>query len=240
MELSDAENDVYATTDALIKGALLHVYIAYLTSQTHGQVFDFDDGTAMAMHLTYNMLHTHKIMADTALSQNYDQQNENYMNDRVMFMRQWPYFRGVAEGNAEWFEPNKVAIALPPAGPAGRGSWWGGWGFTVPAYAPNPDGAKELIKFLTSNEIAPRLAEGQGFFITPRASIMAVLEGTGNAMVDAMSWYAREGVPRPRPFHPRIVEAQNVVDDMASLYLTKQETLANVLKTGRELIADLG
>ncbi|MBN2469405.1 MAG: extracellular solute-binding protein, partial [Anaerolineae bacterium] len=58
MQVTDADNGVYATTDALVKGGLLHVYTAYLTSQTNGQVFDFDDGTAMALNLIYNMLHT--------------------------------------------------------------------------------------------------------------------------------------------------------------------------------------
>ena len=240
MQLSDPANGVYATTDALSKGGLLYVYLAYLTSQTHGQVFDFDDGTAMALHLLYNMLYSFKIFDPAALNQNYDQQNENYMNDRVMFMRQWPFFQSVAEGNTAWYAPEKVVITLPPAGPAGAGSWWGGWGFTVPTYAPNPDGAKELIKFLTSNEIAPRLAEGQSWFIMPRASILAAFEGKGNPIVEAMGMYADAGVIKPRPFHPRVAEAQTVVDDVASLYLSKQDTLANILKAGRERIAELG
>lgn len=240
LQLTDRDRGVYFTTDALTKSGLLFVYLAYLTSQTNGQVFEFDDGTAMALQLLYNMLHTHKIFPETAFNDVYDQQNENYMNDRVVYMRQWSYFQAVAEGNTDWYAPDKIAIALPPAGSAGRGSWWGGWGWTVPTYAPNPDGARELIKFLTSNEVVPRLVEVNASFAMPRASILRHFEGKSDPILSAMGWYSDEGVLRPRPFHPRVAEAQTVVDDIASLYLTKQETLSNALRIGRERIAALG
>ncbi len=240
MELTDAENGIWATVDGITRGALMYVYLAYLTSQTHGQIFEMDDGTAMAARLLYDMIHTYRIFPEDGINMNYDQQNELYMDDRVMFMRQWPFFQSVAEGNTEWFDPDKVAIGLPPAGPAGGGSWWGGWGFTVPRLAPNMDGAKELIRFLTSNEIAPRLAQGQSWFVMPRQSILDAMAGTGNAIVDAMGMYAEAGVIKPRPFHPRVAEAQIAVEDAISLYITKQATLQEALETGRELLAGLG
>jgi multiple sugar transport system substrate-binding protein len=239
MALADPDNGVWATTDAISGGALTWVYLTYLTSQTNGHIFELDDGTANAARLVYDMLHHYQIMPPDALNMNYDQQNELYMDDRVMFMRQWPFFQSVAEGNTDWYDPAKVAIAVPPAGPAGSGSWWGGWGFSVPSMAPNPDGAQELIRFLTSNEIAPRLAQGQSWFIMPRTSILDVMAGTGNPIVDAMGLYADAGAIRPRPFHGRPAEAQTAVEDAMSLYLTKQETLMNALAIGRSLIADL-
>ncbi len=240
MEMTDNENGVWATTDAVSGGALTYVYLAYLTSQTNGQIFELDDGTANAVRLLYDMLHHYKIMPQDALNMNYDQQNELYMDDRVMFMRQWPYFQSVAEGNTDWYDADKVAIALPPGGPAGPGSWWGGWGFTVPSLAPNPDGAQELIRFLTSPEIAPRLAQGQSWFIMPRVSILDVMAGTGNPIVDAMGMYADGGAIKPRPFHPRAAEAQTAVEDAMSLYLTKQSSLKDAIQTGKQLLADLG
>ncbi|MCZ7542277.1 MAG: extracellular solute-binding protein [Anaerolineae bacterium] len=240
LQLTDRDNGVYATQDSLTRNGLMFVYCAYLACQTNGQIFEFDDGTAMALHLLYNMMHTLKIFPETALNDVYDQQNENYMNDKVMFMRQWPYFQSVAEANTAWYNPDKVAIAVPPAGRPGPGSWWGGWGWTIPTFAPNPDGAKELIKFITSPEIVPRLAEGQSWFNMPRTSILNYFEGKPNPVLEAMGMYAAAGVPRPRPFHARGAEAQTVVDDIASLYLTKQETLLNALKLGKERMADLG
>jgi ABC-type glycerol-3-phosphate transport system substrate-binding protein len=161
------------------------------------------------------------------------------MGDKVWFMRQWPFFQGVAEGNEEWYEPEKIVISLPPAGPAGSKSWIGGWGFSIPTYAPNPDGAAELIRYLTSKEVAPELASQQGFLLTPRFSILEALADTGDELIAAMSLYAENDVFAPRAFHPRVAEAQTVVDDMASLFLTNQASLSEVLEQGKQLIAAL-
>ena len=58
-------------------------------------------------------------------------------------------------------------------------------------------------------------------------------------LVQAMAFYAENDVFAPRAFHPRVAEAQTVVDDMASLFLTNQASLADVLKQGKQLIEDL-
>ncbi len=239
-EITDSAKGTWATTDALIKPALLYVYVAYLTAQAGGQVFEFDEATGEAFQFLYDMIYTHKIFPEDALNQDYTAQNQLYMGDKVGFMRQWPFFQSVAEGNKEWFKPEKLTIELPPAGKAGSKAWWGGWGFSVPKFAPNKDGAKELIKFLTSVEIAPKLAEGQSWFILPRKSILSVFEGKDNPIVAAMGNYAAAGVPAPRPFHARVAEAQTVVDDAASQFLTKQLSLAEALKYGKDQIAALG
>jgi ABC-type glycerol-3-phosphate transport system substrate-binding protein len=238
-EFTDAENGIWGTTDGLIKPALLYVYIAYLAAQSGGKVFEFDEQTGVALQFLYDMIHTHKIFPDTALNQDYTAQNELYMGDKVAVMRQWPFFQGVAEGNAEWYAADKVAIELPPAGPAGSKSWIGGWGYSIPTYAPNPDGAKALIQYLTSTEVAPELAKQQGFLLTPRYSILEALKDSGDELIEAMGRYADADVFAARPFHPRVAEAQTVVDDMASLFLTDQASLSDVLKQGKDLIAAL-
>ena len=236
---TDPAAGVWGTTDGLVKPALLYVYVAYLAAQSGGDVFAFDEATGEALQFLYDMIHTHKIFPEDALNQDYTAQNELYMADKVAFMRQWPFFQSVAEGNTAWYAPEKVAIELPPAGPAGSKAWWGGWGFSIPASAPNLDGAKELIKFLTSVENAPKLAEGQSWFIMPRFSILEYFADKGDPIVEAMGRYSEAGVPAARPFHPRVAEAQTIVDDMASLFLTKQASLADVMRQGKELIAAL-
>ncbi|MCC7206406.1 MAG: extracellular solute-binding protein [Anaerolineae bacterium] len=236
---ADPANGVWGTTDGLIKPALLYVYMAYLTAQAGGKIFEFDEATGEAFQFLYDMIHTHKIFPEEALNQDYTAQNNLYMGDKVAFMRQWPFFQGVAEGNAEWYKPEKMVITLPPAGPAGSKSWIGGWGYSIPTYAPNPDGAKALLQYLTSKEVAPELAKQQGFLLTPRYSILDALKDTGDELIAAMSLYAENDVFAPRAFHPRVAEAQTVVDDMASLFLTKQASLADVLAQGKELIKAL-
>jgi len=237
-EFANPSNNIWGTTDALIKPALLYVYMAYLTAQAGGDIFAFDEQTADAFQFLYDMIYEHQIFPETALNQDYTAQNELYMDDRVAFMRQWPFFQNVAEDNEDWFEPEKLTIALPPAGPAGSKSWIGGWGWSIPSSAPNPEGAAELLRFLTSTEIAPILAAAQGFLLTPRYSIIEAL-GTEDPLIAAMSMYADNDVFAARPFHPRVAEAQTVVDDMASLFLSRQASLRDVMRQGQSLMSDL-
>ncbi len=238
-QVTDASKGIYATTDALIKPALMYVYVAYLTAQAGGKVFDFDDGTAEALQFLYDMIYTHKIFPETAFNQDYTAQNELYMADKIAFMREWPFFADVGKAKTDWFKPEKMVIELPPAGKAGSKSWIGGWGYSIPKAAPNLDGAKALLKYLTSVDVAPKLAAQQGFLLTPRASILKALAGGSNALLPAIDMYSKANVFSARPFHPRLAEAQTVVDDVASVYLTKQASLVDAIKQGKERIAAL-
>jgi ABC-type glycerol-3-phosphate transport system substrate-binding protein len=238
-EFTDASTGVWGTTEGLMKGGLLYVYCAYLAAQSGGSIFDFDDATATAFQFLYDLIYTHKIMPEAALNQDYNAQNEAYMGDKVAFMRQWPFFESVAEGNTDWYKPEKVQIELPPAGPAGAKSWWGGWGFSVPKFAPNMDGAKELIKYLTSNDVFPQLGVGQSWFIIPRTSVLDFWQGKNNPMVAAMGMYIDKEVVTPRPYHDQVSQAQTVVEDMVSLFLSGQAKLTDVMKQGKEQIAAL-
>jgi hypothetical protein len=55
-----------------------------------------------------------------------------------------------------------------------------------------------------------------------------------------MGMYADANALVPRPYNPKQSDAEVVVDDVAQLYLTKQLSLAEAMKTGKERIAALG
>jgi ABC-type glycerol-3-phosphate transport system substrate-binding protein len=228
---------VWGTLDGITKPGLTYVYLAYLAAQSGGQIFEFDDATAEAFQFAYDLIYTNKVMPETALSSDYTQQNEEYMNGHVAFMRQWPFFWDVARGDADRYTEGMAEIALPPAGPAGAHSWWGGWGFSVPKFAPNKEAALDLVAYLTAPEQIVRLAEGQSFFATPRASILDALGDNG--LAPYMKLYADNDVPSARPFHEKIAEAQGVIDDVGSLFLTNQASLEEAMATGKDRIADL-
>jgi ABC-type glycerol-3-phosphate transport system substrate-binding protein len=231
------KDPVWGTTEGMKKPALTFVYMAYLAAQAGSNVFSFDDGVAQAFQFCYDMIYTHKIMAETALGQDYTQQNDLYMKDLVAMMRQWPYFWSVARDNKEWYKEGRADIALPPAGPAGAKSWWGGWGFGVPKFAPNLDAAKDLIAHITSNKAAPVLAQGQSWFVMPRKSILDVMK---EGLPVYMKLYSDNNALVPRPFHKKQSDAEMVVDDVAQLFLTKQLSLTDALTQGKERMAALG
>lgn len=228
--------DVWGVTEGMKKPALTFVYIAHLAAAAGGNVFDFDDGTAQALQFCYDMIYTHKIMSENVLTNDYTQQNDLYMKDKVAMMRQWPYFWGVSRDNKDWYAEGKAEIALHPAGPAGIKTWWGGWGFSLPKFSKEPDAAKDLIAFITNNANAPTLAKGQSWFVMPRKSILDVMK---DGLVPFMQLYTDSNALVPRPYSPKQSDAEVVVDDIAQLFLTKQASLADALKQGKERMAAL-
>ena len=197
------KDPVWGTTEGMKKPGLTFVYLAYLTAQAGGDIFKFDEATAKAFQFCYDLIHTHKIMSDTTLNQDYTQQNDLYMKDRVAMMRQWPYFYSVVRDNKDFYKEGRAEIALPPAGPAGSKTWWGGWGFSVPKFAPNVDAAKDLIAWVTNNQNAPILAKGQSWFVMPRKSILDVMGNEGLPV--SMKMYSDNGHPRPAALPPAAV-----------------------------------
>jgi hypothetical protein len=75
--------------------------------------------------------------------------------------------------------------------------------------------------------------------LTPRTSILEALAAEENPLIEAIGRYSEAEVFSARPFHPRVAEAQTVVDDVASLFLTNQSSLSDALAQGKELIAAL-
>jgi ABC-type glycerol-3-phosphate transport system substrate-binding protein len=230
------KDPVWGTTEGMKKPGLTFVYLAYLTAQAGGDIFSFDEGTATAFQYCYDLIHTHKIMSETVLNEDYTQQNDLYMKDRVAMMRQWPYFYSVARENTEWYKEGRADIVLPPAGPGGSKSWWGGWGWSLPTYAPSLDAAKDLIAWVTNNTNAPILAEGQSWFVMPRTSILEVMK---EGLPVYMDLYSSNNVLVPRPYHPKQSDAEVAVDDVGQLYLTNQMTLAEAMEAGKSRIAAL-
>jgi multiple sugar transport system substrate-binding protein len=240
LQFTDPANDKWGTTDGLARPGLMFVYVAHLATQAGGQVFEFDDPTAQALQFLYDMIYTHSIFPEAALTEDYTAQNNRYLADQVAFMRQWPFFQDAAQTITEWYTPEKVKIALPPTGPNSARTWSGGHGFSVPSYAPNKEGGLELIKYLTSNRIIARLARENAFFITPRNSVIEALGSQENPIVEALIAYSDADLIAPRPYHPRLAEAQTIVDDVAAGFLTQQASLSETIALGKELIAKLG
>jgi len=238
-QFTDEAAGVWGTTDGLLKPGLLYVYIAHLAAATGGDTFAFDDGTAEAFQFLYDMIYTHKIMPETALNDDYTAQNELYFNDKIAFMRQWPFVINAAEERTDWFAPEKLAVTLPPAGPAGAKTWTGGSGWDIPKFAPNPEGAQELIRFLTRADIAVEMARAQSFLGCLRESIVTALAAENHPLAQYWQMYADADAVVPRNFHPKVAQAQTVVEDMASLFLFGQASLADVMKEGPRLIAEL-
>jgi multiple sugar transport system substrate-binding protein len=216
--------------DGAAKPSYAFVLAAYLTGQAGGNIFKFDKGTRLAFQFAKELI-DQKFFPAAAVSWTYDQSNGAYMSNKLLTMRQWSYFYDVSRANKKWWSPKKTVIVLPPAGPARRATWAGAWGWTIPKFTGKLDEAKQFVRFITAPQRSATLATGLGgFFTMPRTSTLKAIGGKG--LIASLEAHTRAGVIVPRPFHPRVNEAQAVVDTVFTGYLSGQFNLDEALKRG--------
>lgn len=240
---TDEAAGVWATEDGLIKGAFLNVYLAWITLQAGGNPFDVGDEYKMSLEYIYDLMYTSKALNPASLQKDYNQQNGDYLADKVAFMRQWPFLGDVArsEDNQAWFSEDKVAVALPPVGPGGAAgsTYAAAWGFGIVKTSPNLEAARELMQFLVSKEAAVEAMKVGFWFLSARKSVLAAAP-QDSWLVQQLKMYTDAGVIGVRPFHPKFVEALTILEDTASAFLTNQMNLDQSLSQAKDQIAQLG
>ena len=202
-----------------------------------------DPNTSKSLEYIHDLMYTSKALNPASLQKDYNQQNGDYLADKVAFMRQWPFFGDVArsDDNKAWFSEDKVAIALPPVGPGGPGgsTYAAGWGWGIVKNSPNLEPAKELFKFLVSNEAAARSRKVGFWFLSARKSVLAAAP-KDSWLVQALNMYTDANVIGVRPHHPQFVEALTILEDTAAAYLTDQISLEELMQQAKDQLATLG
>jgi multiple sugar transport system substrate-binding protein len=222
---TDEGAGVWASGDGLLKGAFLNVYMAWLARQAGGDPFRPDDNYKVALQYAYDLMHTNKVLNPASLQQEYNALNQDYIGDRIVFMRQWPYFYDVARAATDWYQDGKAEIALPPVGPAGIGgaTYPAGWGWGIPINTSDVEAAKELVRFLIATENVGEMAKIDTWYLSARTSVLAAAGDQGIAPY--LKMYSDAGAINTRPFHEKYLEAVGVVEDAASAYLSDQISL---------------
>ena len=219
---TDRKKGVWASEEGMIKGGFLNVYISWLVRQAGGTPFQVDDKLGSALEYIYNLMHRDRVLNPACLQKNYDQQNSDYMADRVAFMRQWPFFYDVTRQNKNWYSEEKVTCTLPPAGPAGKSfcTYAAGWGYGIPKTVKDAKASGELIKFLTDKEIAAKLVRYSSWFLNARYSVLKEAGDSGPARY--LKLYTDAGIITTRPHHPKFMEALAIVENAVSAFLSNQ------------------
>ena len=230
---TDEGKSVWAVEEGLLPG-MMAVYLGYMTKQAGGNPFDVDDKLKTALEYIYNLMYQDKTLNPACLQKNYDQQNADYTEDKVAYMRQWPFFYDVARAKKDWFQDGKAEICLPPTGPGGKANstYAAGWGYGILKTAPNAEGAKALLKFLIDKKNAGAMAKISTWYLINRKSVLDTMGDQG--MAKYLKMYADAGVIGVRPYHPKFVEASSKIDEAAGAYLSKQISLEQAMKQAQD------
>ena len=235
---TDTDAGVWATEDGLISGGYLNVYLACITMQAGGNPFDVGDEFRTALEYVNDLMKS-KTLNPASLQKDYDQQNADYIADRVAFMRQWPFFYDLAHGTEDWYADGKAEIFLPPVGPAGsKGSTYAaGWGWGIPKHTKRADEAKELVKWLVDKDNAAKMVDYAVWYLSSRAS---VLEAAGDEGVPKyLKMYSDAGVLGTRPFDENFVQATSILEESASAYFTDQISLDDAVDQAKSRMGRL-
>jgi multiple sugar transport system substrate-binding protein len=239
---TDEGSNVWASVDGLIKGAFMNVYLAWVTLQAGGSPFDVGPEYEQALTYIHDLMYVDKVLNPASLQKDYNQQNADYIADRVAFMRQWPFFYDVATSadNEAWYTPEKVQLALPPEGPGGPNNltYAAGWGFGIVNGTPVPDEAAQLFQHLIAVDTNVEAVKTSFWFLSDRASVLAAAEERFPAT--GLKMYSAANAIGIRPFHPQFVEALTIIEDTAAAYLTDQVTLEQSMQQAKDQLAQLG
>jgi ABC-type glycerol-3-phosphate transport system substrate-binding protein len=232
-------NGVWATEEALQKNTFLDVYTSWITRQAGGNLYKVDDAFGLALQYIHDLMYKDNVLNPACLQKNYDQQNNDYIANRVAFMRQWPFFYDVAQQHSSWYAPEKVACGLPPVGPGGQSvsTYAAGWGYGIPKTAQHAEGAKTLIKFLIANENASRMVKYSSWFLNARHSVLEA--SSERSLSKYLKMYMEAGVVTTRPFHRKYTEAVAILENIASGFLTNQYNLDDAVSLAKERMEQL-
>ncbi|ARN56155.1 ABC transporter substrate-binding protein [Sedimentisphaera salicampi] len=223
---TDKNRGIWASEEALMKNSYLSVYLEWLGCQAGSSPYELDDNFRDCLKYAHDLIFKHRVMNPACTQKNYDQQNNDYIADRVAFMRQWPFFYDVCKQHKDWYSDEKVACGLPPVGPGGKtvSTFAAGWGWAIPNTSLMKEEACQLLKFFINTENASKMPQYSDWFLNARKSVLASTKGS--KLAEYLKMYLDAGVVGTRPFHQsRYTEALAKVENVASAYLTNQINL---------------
>lgn len=234
---TDKSAGIWASEEGLMKNFYLSVFLEWIARQAGGSPYQVGPEFEVALQYIHDLMYRYDVMNPACLQKNYAQQNNDYIADRVAFMRQWPFFYDITRQHKQWFCEEKVVCGLPPAGPGGLASstYACGWGWGIPKTSSNRNEASELLKFLISVQTAPKLLKYSNWFLNARHSVLAAAGEKGLAKY--LKRYLNAGIVSTRPYHSRrYIEAVTKIENIASAYLTNQISLKEAMVIAKSKI----
>lgn len=222
--------------DSVSQPDVAFVFISNLAAQAGENIFNLGKGTEQAFSYVKELV-SNGYFPKVALNWTYDQQNAAYINNKIVSMRQWAFFYDAARASKKWFAADKAAIVLPPKGPKTRASWASCQGWMIPKFSSNQDQAMQFVKYITSADVASRLALANSGFVVPRASTLKAMGNKG--IIPALKRYQTADVLVPRPFHLQTEKAQHFIDIAISSYLSGQQSLSTAMKNAKSGIKSI-
>ncbi len=184
----------------------------------------------------WDMLNTWKIMPPETTAADYTSLQAAFEDGRFAMWPVWDGFVGAFEADKKlWGNGNKVAISLPPKGPANNKTITAAWGWSISKFAPNKDMAAKFIKYASG--VQPETWLTYTGSAPARLSVLSAPEVQKNLpSAKYLDMYAKEGI-----LHRRLItgQAQRISDAFEAVineYLNKQINLDTAISQAQQRI----
>jgi len=191
------------------------------------------------LKFVWDMLNTWKIMPPETTAADYTSLQAAFQDGRFAMWPVWDGFVGSFEANTKfWGNGKKVAIALPPKGPANNKTITAAWGWSISKYAVNKDMAAKFIEYAAAAQQEKSLTYTGS--APARLSVLSEPEMQKNLpSAKYLEMYGKENI-----LHRRLItgQAQRISDAFEAVvnqYLNKQIDLDTAIKQGQQRIDDV-
>lgn len=197
--------------------------LAYYIGQSGGSLLQLKTPAARkGLQFMYDLIHTYKIAPPDTVTADYTSLQASFEDGRIAMWPVWDGFYGAFQATPKL--AGKIAIGLPPRGPANNHTISGYWGWAISKYSKNKDIAAKFIEFASSEQSEAILAQTGS---TP-GRVAALSDPAVTRILKQAPYlveYAKANLPRARPLTAQTQRISDAIEAVINQYLNKQLSL---------------
>ncbi|GCF10603.1 ABC transporter substrate-binding protein [Dictyobacter arantiisoli] len=188
-----------------------------------------------ALQFVYDMLHKHKILAPSTVTDDYTSIQTSFENGKIAMWISWD---GLYESTAVFPNVAKnytLGVAHPPMGPKNNGTIIANWGWAINKYSKNPTMAGKFIEYATSIDSQIHLAKTGS--TPPRTDALTnseVQKALPQSKYDAD--YVKNVELHYRPITAHAQRVSDAFEQVVNKYLNNQIDLATAMSQGQAAV----
>jgi len=192
-------------------------------------------GARTALKFVYDMLNTYKIMPLDTVTADYTSLQTAFLDSRFAMWPVWDGFYGAFQADPKMSKPGKLAISVPPRGPASNKTITASWGWAISKYSKNKDLSAKFIQYATQSGPEELLVKtGSAPARTEVLSVPSVEKTLHQAPYLAL--YARQNLTHSRPITGQAQRVSDAFETVVNQYLNKKITLDETINQGQQRI----
>ncbi len=195
-------------------------------------------GARTALQWIWDNLNTYKIMPPDTVTADYTSLQTAFEADRFAMWPVWSGFLHNFQADATFMKHAKVAVALPPKGPANNHTIADSWAWAISKYSKNQDIAIKFIEFMSTPQAMNQFAlTGR---LPARTAVLNELTPQAKQVLGDqtiyLARYDKLGLRSPRPITAQAQRISDAFEAVMNQCLNKQISVDAALTEAQQRI----